>query len=471
MSLDPPKLERKISSVNSFRELNTSPRGKTYNLGLYDFNFSSIFQYEMIYDALYQFLCSELQTKHYRQLDFLNKMKGLQLCTNFLEKEALATEIIKQFVEKGSEQELYVSSQSKSLAMYEYQQVCTKLKGTDASSLQEDCFEQVFEEIRSALMIELNRDVAPRFLRSKECKNVLQSFIENPKVLVLKQVKEFPYTNEDFSRNYIVEKDFQFMRSLCRDDLTWEIVQNQLGEVNIYFSEHDVLPDQDVCRELNLFKFELTLPFSFERCVTSILPYYQMSNYSPNLLKFKELEHVTFLDLQKMYPFQKNLSPKPNTIALMDVQLNFPATTLRKLAVVCALDYNPEKGEILMVWKPCLHKSFVKKDEKFEYSTKTTFVTDTGKKETVYFIFNFQAFLFKKIDANTTLYTQVNLGDMGGWATNATLLRYVVKKRGNGLRANVIKHIETLSRDMSFENQKDAMSKDPLGKLLVNELK
>jgi hypothetical protein len=50
-------------------------------------------------------------------------------------------------------------------------------------------------------------------------------------------------------------------------------------------------------------------------------------------------------------------------------------------------------------------------------------------------------------------------------------LRYVVKKRGNGLRANVIKHIETLSSDMSFENQKDAMSKDPLGKLLVNELK
>ena len=94
---------------------------------------------------------------------------------------------------------------------------------------------------------------------------------------------------------------------------------------------------------------------------------------------------------------------------------------------------------------------------------------DEDESTNCYFMFDFCGHLYQEIDSNRTKYTQIHCGDLGGWAQNAKLMRLVLKKRGTELRKNLVNHISTL-KDLTFENAKDEMIKDPIGKLVYESV-
>lgn len=190
-----------------------------------------------------------------------------------------------------------------------------------------------------------------------------------------------------------------------------------------------------------------------------------MLSYSPNMVAYKELEKMSYDSLIKDHPDAKILK-KNYGVFILDIKLAFPVTTLRKYPFVIGMDLNEKKGELSMIWKPCVHKSFA--SDKFAWAEKTDFINDNNKKETVYFMFDFQSWMIKKIDENKTQLTQIHLGDLGGWAQNATLMRMVVKKRGAGLRESIMKHLDKFKDDDVLQ-MKDKLEKDPFGQYVVEE--
>lgn len=202
------------NSVQSLSGRKTSANLEKFQLSNYDFNFESIFLFQDIYDTIYKFLCSELKVKNYRQLDFMMDLQKMEDEIDEKKKDQKALDILNKYLKRGGEMELYVSPSQKQKTIQEFEEAT---KNSNAN------YKTLFEPISKVIMIELQRDVAPRFTRSKECKNILKYYMNNLEVLVLKQVKEFPYTDKDFSECLIIEKDFNFMYSFTKDDLCWEL--------------------------------------------------------------------------------------------------------------------------------------------------------------------------------------------------------------------------------------------------------
>lgn len=210
----------------------------------------------------------------------------------------------------------------------------------------------------------------------------------------------------------------------------------------------------------------MTVPHPFEKVICHIFPMKDISVYSPNMTAYKELESIKFEELEKKFPDLKTIPKKNYGIFILDIKLNFPVTTLRKYPFILGMDYNKKKQEFSMIWKPCVHKSFG--HEKFKWAEKTEFLNDNNKKEPVYFMFDYQSWMIKKVDDNKTQICQIHLGDLGGWAQNATLMRMVVKKRGAGLRESLMKHLDKF-KDTDVLKMKDELIKDPMGKYIVEE--
>lgn len=211
------------NSVQSLARKGSGSNLDKFQLSNYDFNFESIFLFQDIYETLYKFLCSELKVKNYRQLDFIMDLQRLDDEIDFNNKYKRANIMIGKYIKRGGEFELYVSPTQKQKVLKDFEELSKKYDEKNEESVPSGAYREVFQPVYQILMIELQRDVAPRFTRSKECRNILKFYMNNLEVLVLKQVKEFPYTDKDFSECLIVEKDYNFMYSLTKDDLSWEL--------------------------------------------------------------------------------------------------------------------------------------------------------------------------------------------------------------------------------------------------------
>ena len=95
--------------------------------------------------------------------------------------------------------------------------------GDDSDEELIDIYEIIFSVAQEIQFIEIFRDVFPRYLRSKRGSTDLSAYSSNPKVMQTKQQAQFPYTREDFQRIYVTQKDYDFMTSLMKDDLNWEL--------------------------------------------------------------------------------------------------------------------------------------------------------------------------------------------------------------------------------------------------------
>ena len=148
-------------------------------------------------------------------------------------------------------------------------------------------------------------------------------------------------------------------------------------------------------------------------------------------------------------------------------------TTIRKYPIILGCNYDNSKGEkLILLYKPCEHESFSNEEKIFEWAKKSEFQNEENNdKIQCYFMFDFQAHIFQKLDDNRTQYTQIHIGDLGGWAQNSNLMRMVVKKRGNELRKNLIKHLSlhSSSKDIKLKNLKE-FKENSIGKIILESI-
>jgi hypothetical protein len=191
-------------------------------------------------------------------------------------------------------------------------------------------------------------------------------------------------------------------------------------------------------------------------------------NYSPNVKNVQVLEERSFSDIVQKFPEEESniLQDYGASIIMFDIKLNFPMTTIRKYPVVVGCSFERKKGDKLtIIYKPCEHESF--HTDSFEWAKKSE-IKENDATVQCYFMFDFQSHVFQRLDDNRTQYTQIHIGDLGGWAQNASLMRMVVKKRGNELRKNLMAHLS--SKKNSNYREKESFSNDGIGKKVLESL-
>jgi len=79
-----------------------------------------------------------------------------------------------------------------------------------------------------------------------------------------------------------------------------------------------------------------------------------------------------------------------------------------------------------------------------------------------------QSYHIQKLDDRRTSFKQIHLFDLSGWGSSITLQRLVCKSRGEKIRKTLFDHLNSKENDITIEQCKEKLSKDPLGRLLVD---
>jgi hypothetical protein len=157
-------------------------------------------------------------------LEFINSCLKLASASNYEEKLNLSREIIEKFITKDSPNEIPIPEEDRK-NLFEQFKILSQPTDTEGKIeyVVEGYFDDIFDKIKEVQFIEMYRDVFPRYIRSKKCIPMLSKYMDDPNVVQSKQSVQFPYQNSDFKRQYLTQMDFDFMKSLAKDDLNWEL--------------------------------------------------------------------------------------------------------------------------------------------------------------------------------------------------------------------------------------------------------
>eukprot|EP01080_Neovahlkampfia_damariscottae_P003232 gene3232-5676_t len=491
------KKDEETQTKKSNKNISNSKSLRKMDLSKYQINFDSLIIYPELNKDVSEFVCEEFKLDSYSPLLFINSCLALSTSSNYVDKLRITKEIINKFIEKDSENEIPISEEERKNIFENFKILITKEDDTndETSCLGiDDTFDEIFEHVKELQFCEMYRDILPRYIRSKNCLNMMLKYKDDPEVIQSKKSAQFPYQNADFKREYLTKMDFDFMKSLSKDDLNWELIESIENELSIYFSDINVINNVTCVAEPTFIKYDIILPYSFEHVVALLTSTEEILNYSPNvknikiledrsykeILDFYSKEHSTTLQTESMSELSEKKSDEKlhekNVILrehgactlMIDIKLNFPMTTIRKYPVVIGCNYDVSKGEkLVLLWKPCEHESFSK--DTFEWAKKSEYQNELNEKSQCYFMFDFQSHIFQKLDDKRTQYTQIHIGDVGGWAQNASLMRMVVKKRGSELRKNLIKHLSSRKELKSFKDSKEFQS-NPIGCKIIEAI-
>lgn len=374
-------------------------------LDLYEFDFNTIFLHQDIYNSFYQFICHDLKVLSYRQLDFLNETAAISTLPNFKAKQKFAEIIINRYIKKGGDRELYLSQNERDTILKEKEvlEEFIKEKGYDLAP--EFFFDDLFTKARGSILSQIKRDVFPKFHKSKECKNVLKNYVDDPKVIVLTLVKDFPYKDKDFQIPGLTEKDFRMINGLALEDLAWDYVDSLGDDFSCYTCEKKYFPNLGIVDHLVMTKIEGIIPFPFQKVVCSLYSKEHLPMIFPFLSKWDHLESLSYEDSQKRSGNVFDLKRQNFVVSMGEYNYPYPLNMLRKSVVVSGVEYQLKKEEVLILFKPYLIEI---KNEKIVYNKLYEQLNAKKKKENYVYSFDFKGYLIQMVDNNTTKITEVN---------------------------------------------------------------
>eukprot|EP01080_Neovahlkampfia_damariscottae_P003233 gene3233-5677_t len=440
---------------------------KKLNIEKYTINYESFFIYPKLYQSISDFTCEELKIESYSPLEFIHMTLELKLLSNQIEKFVVAKKIIKLFIEENSLKELALSKYERKQVLFHFENINSIIENITLP--EDEIFNELFSKIQTVQFNEILRDVFPRYIRSKKGLTELSNYISDPNVMQTKQQIKYPYTRKDFERQYIIQKDYDFMKSLAKDDLNWELLESINGEMNIFFSDINVLQTTETLSNLNFFKYDIVLPFSFEQVICSITTTKDILEYSPTIKSFKSIEDRSYFDVLDKYPNAEEeiLKNKSMLLAHFELKLSFPLTTTRISPLVYSTNYTKTtREEFEVISKPCIHNDILPEKGDFIWSKKREVKLEDETTKSCYYIFNFAYFLYTKLDDKRTMYTQIHIGDFGGWTHESKMAKIALKRRGTDLRKNLIEHIKKKQPNLKVKDYRFELEKDPVGRMV-----
>eukprot|EP01080_Neovahlkampfia_damariscottae_P007458 gene7458-11783_t len=447
------------NSNTSTTSLDTPVAKKEFNLLDYNVNYDSFLCYPQINKILTQFIYEDMKMKPYPQIEFINALFNLHKMNDKKKQNLYCEEIINEFILENSSKEIYIMDEERKFIVKEFY---------DSDRTDSEFYDEIFSIVAESIIDEISRDVFPKFLRSKKCKEILALFENDENVLMLKDLTKFPYKESDFEREYITKMDFEFMRSMLKDDAEWDLIDSIDKQLNIFYTENSTLRNVEV-ENLQYFKYEILLPYSIEQSICALSSVKQQVKFNPSLSGYDKTKEMNYEEIIKIKKKNEDVpNYKSNIVGIFDVKFQFPLNTLRKHPMTIGIDYKKtlRNNELLIVMKPTFNQSY-KWGKKYHLNT-FNLQNKNGEKE-FYLMFEFVGIQFKKIDENTTLYSEIHIGEYGGWSQNEKVKKKNIIERGKEMK-NIFETELKLFPNATIEEYKNIFSKDSIGKLILEAI-
>jgi uncharacterized protein YerC len=227
---------------------------------------TSIFQTEEMGELFYKFLKTEYNTEPYDFIKECNEIKSLKSIKEKLEKIKL---IFETFIKEDSKKQINLSGETLSRIIKEYE----KLTEDENEEFYNDFYNKTVKSIK----IELINDSFPRFTRWESCKEALVKYISNEDIVIHKKQLQYPYSDMDFQKWIVTEKDISFLDEVTRDSYIWSL-SGTMKKKNItanyfYLSNLEkMLPGYHFSKTLCFAKIDLIVSFNILETYYATLP-------------------------------------------------------------------------------------------------------------------------------------------------------------------------------------------------------
>eukprot|EP01080_Neovahlkampfia_damariscottae_P002532 gene2532-3495_t len=302
---------------------------------------------------------------------------------------------------------------------------------------------------------ELRYHTFPLFIRNKDCHKLLKNFLDNDEVITDRSKVYFSYTDEDFNYPVVKDLDFDFMKFLLKDGEHWELlgVENDT-KVNTYWCDQSFLPNVSFLKGSYTVKYEYILDFPFEKVAPSVLSMNQREKNDDTILRIKTLNYIPS-NTDKDEEVKK--TKRSHSVMRYDLYVNM-FMNVRLWYPVTSMKYDPETETLTHVVKSCKLNSKID----FMDAIDSLCVSEKGGSESTqkcYLIFNFLSTSIKKLSDESTLFTQLNIVNIGGWGTNSYLLKYFSHDRSLKVHKMLLKTIK--STDFTLKELSKECEKHP----------
>jgi ankyrin repeat protein len=205
-----------------------------------------------------------------------------------------------------------------------------------------------------------------------------------------------------------------------------------------------------------MVKQTILLPFHFDKVVLSAVPWERTEEFDTDILKIKLLEFISNEELKKKG--YKMKSKREIVVCSSDAKVPyFENQKIFKSLSSISLEFFPERDELVQVVKPYAHSIYKgeKDDIDWDKDFKNTFYYNKNNekvdiaKVTLNKICASQ--IYKKIDENKTLYSQIIIIDSKGMLGNF-ILKKAFHIRGIQLRKNLINQCKKYKNFQSLES-------------------
>jgi hypothetical protein len=237
--------------------------------------------------------------------------------------------------------------------------------------------------------------------------------------------------------------------------------------VNTFFSTVNFFPEVCYAKKAVSAKYECVLPYSLDRCCLGYLTNDALRDADPNTNFIETHEYFTKEQIEKIY------KDKGRQVDIKNYATNLTVNTAH---ISFGFPFNPrvyryggafhfDKKERVLT---TILKSYFDENTDSLKTYKTKVVTKLGGKKVdakAYPLFNYMITVYKQIDENKVLFSQVNVCDASGWTNHEAVHRPIVKARGYEFRNTLHKVVSEMHPEKTIESCKEDLCKEVEGKV------
>jgi hypothetical protein len=356
--------------------------------------------------------------------------------------------IDKLYIDKASEEYIEVFSIETKLKYYSTLKKFQKEK---------EIPKELFEDMVSSVLNELKYESFPRFIRTPVCDKLMNNYLLNSEVVSPKDAVKFDYSEKDFEHCFVSDKDIDFVKVLLNDGYHWELIGSVNDDnINTFWCNVNFMPNVPFLKGSYMVKYEYVLNHSLEKVLSTCIPLDKRLKFDSTIGRVELLDYLPFSEMRRKYPSEKFKDIRSHSLMKYDVITPFPLNT-RVWFPTTSMVYDKQEKQFIHVLK-----SF-KQEIEFGSSTEMTVVSSKGAKEKkakVYIAFNFLATSMKRLSDNSTLFTQINLVDIGGWGANQLIIKKVVAERSIHIQKSLIQTISEYPQEYGLKDVMKMVEED-----------
>ena len=374
-----------------------SPR-KEFNLSGYYVKFSAVFENNEFKVAFMDHLKNEFILE---QFEFLLQVQQYNETEGRLEKLKKFFEIVELFILGGAKKELNLSGKTK----YDFFEAIG-----DQLTIQNNWIIKneniVFQKLYDSVSNEIQADSFPRFVRCSISEKLIEKYHKDQNLIELKEVHDFPYTDENFQIDIVTDMDIVFMGKLMEEDYDWKLVySNSKLQLNTYHLNKFYFPNVSFLSKSTVYKYEFILPYPLEICINALNSMEREKETTSAVVDFDLISYLKPEELENEYPYEVNFQR-----ANVQLVLTFKLPLYQKLrkAFGSVTSFLDSDGNYIRIQKPFV-TDYIKKSSDWEKVHKLEIIESNGKKKIEEFkiIPNFVKYQLSKISESKTKMTNI----------------------------------------------------------------